>query len=75
MLFKHELGVMWQSGVGFVGRLPPRERRALPEVWIDTQWLVSHGLRGAGCIPDKVGDNGAGGGGAAQGGFDSSGWR
>lgn len=60
MLFKHALGVMWQTGVGFVGRLPPRERRALHEVWTDTQWLVSHGLRGAGCISDKDGDNGAG---------------
>ena len=37
---------MWQTGVGFVGRLPPRERRALHEVWTDTQWLVTHDLRG-----------------------------
>ena len=51
---------MWQTGVGFVGRLPPRERRALHEVWTDTPWRVSHGLRGAGCISDKDGDTGAG---------------
>lgn len=57
---------MWQTGVGFVGRLPPRERRALHEVWTDTQWLVTHDLRGADCTPDKDGDMG-------QGGFDSSG--
>ena len=29
-----------------MGRLPPRERRALHEVWTDTQWLVTHDLRG-----------------------------